>query len=181
MPLIKVNKKDKSGRQGYRVRVNFVDGNGKKRQVERMAYGLAEANLVEQQLIAEYKEHKVTPAARMTVRDLAERYEVYHSNETRKTSHDTAMRILRLRVLPTMGDVRLDKLNKVKLENWKNEINGMNIALKTKQSAYATFGAMLNYAVKMEFIPKNLLAELGNFKYANVIKKPVDTLHYYTP
>lgn len=61
MPLIKVKKdgkivKDKSGRQAYRVRVNFVDVNGKKRQVERMAYGLAEANLLEQQLITEYKE-----------------------------------------------------------------------------------------------------------------------------
>lgn len=35
MPLIKVKKdgkdvKDKSGRQAYRVRVNFVDVNGKK-------------------------------------------------------------------------------------------------------------------------------------------------------
>lgn len=186
MPLIKVKKdgklvKDKNGRQAYRVRVNFVDANGKKKQVERMAYGFAEATVLEQQLVSEYKGEKRTPTSRMTVRELVERYEVYHSNETRKTSHETIMGILRSKVLPTMGDIRLDKLTKVKLENWKNEINSMDIALKTKQSAYATFRALLNYAVRMEFIPKNLLSELGNFKDANVIVKPADTLHYYTP
>lgn len=77
MPLIKVKKdgkivKDKNGRQTYRVRVNFVDMNGKKRQVERMAYGLAEATLLEQQLVTEYKEKKQVTVSRMTVQQLCD-------------------------------------------------------------------------------------------------------------
>ena len=54
MPINKIDKK-KNGLQGYRVRVNYTDASGKARQIERTAYGLAEANALEQALISEYK------------------------------------------------------------------------------------------------------------------------------
>lgn len=186
MPLIKVKKdgkdvKDKSGRQAYRVRVNFVDMNGKKKQVERMAYGLAEATVLEQQLVLEYKEKKQAIIPRMTVQQLCDEYAVYHSNETRKTSHDSTMKNLRLRVLPTLADVRLDKLSQSRLAQWKNEIAATDLSIITKQNGYAAFVALLNYAVKMEYIPKNPLISLGNFRDANAVDKPADKLHYYTP
>ena len=57
MPINKIDKK-KNGLQVYRVRVNFTDAYGKARQIERTAYGLAEANALEQSLIAEYKESR---------------------------------------------------------------------------------------------------------------------------
>ena len=102
MPINKTGVK-KNGLLQYRVRVNYTDAAGKAHQIERAAYGLAEANALEQSLIAEYKDKKQT-VSRMTVQQLYDEYEVYHSHETRKTSHDSAMKNLRLRVMPTMAD-----------------------------------------------------------------------------
>lgn len=47
MPVNKTGVK-KNGLQQYRVRVNYTDAAGKARQIERTAYGLAEANALEQ-------------------------------------------------------------------------------------------------------------------------------------
>lgn len=65
MPVNKTGVK-KNGLQQYRVRVNYTDAAGKNHQIERTAYGLAEANALEQSLIAEYKDKKQT-VSRMTV------------------------------------------------------------------------------------------------------------------
>ena len=178
MPINKTGIK-KDGRQQYRVRVNYTDAAGKAHQIERTAYGLAEANALEQALISEYKE-KRTASARLTVQQLYEEYEEYHSHETRKTSHDSTVRNLQYRVLPTMKDYRLDRLSQPVLAQWKNEIAATDLSIVTKRNAYAAFVAMLNYAVKMDYLPKNPLTILGNFKDANEVDKPADTLHYYT-
>lgn len=178
MPINKTGVK-KDGRQQYRVRVNYTDAAGKAHQIERTAYGLAEANALEQALIAEYKE-KRTASSKLTVQQLFDEYEVYHSHETRKTSHDSTVRNLRYRVLPTMKDYRLDRLSQPVLAQWKNDIAATDLSIVTKRNAYAAFVAMLNYAVKMDYLPKNPLTVLGNFKDANEVDKPADTLHYYT-
>ena len=46
MPITKTDKKV-DGKQQYRVRVNYTDLFGNHRQVERTAYGAAEAKTVE--------------------------------------------------------------------------------------------------------------------------------------
>lgn len=185
MPLYLMKKngkiiKDENGRQCYRVRVNYVDSNGVKKQIDRVVFGSAEAKQKERELEIEYKEKKKPTISRMTVKQLYDEYDVYHSNETRKTSHDSTMRSLKLRVLPTLTNVRLDKLSKSRLVQWKNEMSEKDLAITTKQNAYSAFVAMLNYAVKMEYIPNNPLSALGNFRDANAVDKPADTLHYYT-
>lgn len=63
-----------------------------------MAYGLAEATVLEQQLVLEYKEKKQAVVPRKTIQQLCDKYEKYHATETRKTSHDSVMKTLRLRV-----------------------------------------------------------------------------------
>ena len=79
-----------------------------------------------------------------------------------------------------MGDVRLDRLTQPVLAGWKNDIAASKLSIRTKQNAYATFSALLNYAVKMEYIPKNPLTVLGNFKDAETVDKPEEKLQYYT-
>lgn len=179
MPINKLDKK-KNGLQGYRVRINYTDMNGNPRQVERTAYGLAEANTLEMKLTTEYKEKKEVAKSKLTIQQLCTEYEVYHSHETRKTSHDSTMRNLRLRVLPTMSEIRLDRLSQSILAKWKTEIAATNLSIVTKRNAYAAFSALLNYAVRMEYIPKNPLIALGNFRDANAVGKTTEKLQYYT-
>lgn len=116
----------------------------------------------------------------MTVNNLIEQYEKYHEMRTRATSHDATMRALRLRVKPYIGDCRLNELTQQKLSEWQIKLNGQKLSLVTKQNAYSAFTAMLNYAVKMEFIPKNNLTLLGNFKDTALMDAPQQRLRYYT-
>lgn len=172
--------KKKNGLFRYRVRVNYIDANGTTQQIERLVWGKAEAEAVEQQLIAEYKDKRVTPLSKMTVSELFERYKEYHAVETRKTSHETVMKGLRLWVLPYLKDHRVDKLKQADFADWKVELDKKDISLRTKQNAYKSLCSMLNYAVKMEFIPKNYLSVLGNFRDTAVLEKPSEKIHYYT-
>lgn len=178
MPITKTGKK-KDGLLQYRVRINYTDNLNKPHQIERTAYGSDEAKQLEKSLLDEYKDKRTT-TSQLTVKQLYDEYEVYHSHETRKTSHESSMKNLRLRVLPTMSEYKLSKLSQPVLAKWKNEISASSLSIVTKQNAYSAFSAMLNYAVKMEYIPKNPLTVLGNFKDTTSIDKPSDKLHYYT-
>lgn len=79
-----------------------------------------------------------------------------------------------------MANCRLDRLSKERLAEWKNEIAAKDLSLATKKGIYQAFNAMLNYAVKLDYLPKNPLSALGTFKDANRFVKPSDKLHYYT-
>lgn len=179
MPIYKIDKK-KNDLQGYRVRISYMDTNGKHQQVERTVYGKGQAQLVEQQLILEYRQEKNVPSSRMTVEELFNMYSEYHAAETRRSTHETAMKRLRLWVLPYFKNKRLDKLTQRDFANWKVKISNENLLLSTKQNIFKTFSAMMNFAVKTELVPKNGLKSLGNFKDSNALESPSETLRYYT-
>lgn len=173
--------KKKDGVSRYRVRVNYTDTSGKPHQVERLVWGKADAEVLERQLEAEFKSKRVSLSSRMTVGELYKQYNEYHAIDTKLSSHDTAMKRLRLWVLPYFEDKRLDRLTQQDLANWKVKINSSKLSLVSKQNVYCAFVAMLNYAVKMELVPKNNLSVLGNFKEgSNTTEKPAEQLHYYT-
>lgn len=181
MPInIDKSAKKKNGLSRYRVRVNYTDTSGENRQVERLVWGKAEAEAMERELEAEYKVKRTVLPKRMTVAELVKNYSEYHSTETRQTSHEAAMKELRLRVLPHLKDQKIANLNQVVLANWKITIDQQDLALRTKQNAYKAFAALLNYAVKMEYIPKNYLSVLGNFRDTMALEKPPEEIRYYT-
>lgn len=119
MPLTKTGKK-KDGLMQYRVRINYTDNLGKPHQVERTAYGLEEAKQLETALMSEYKDKRT--AVKLTVKELCDEYAEYHKHETRRTSHESTMKILRLRVLPYLADYRIDKLTQPVLADWKTRL-----------------------------------------------------------
>ena len=172
--------KKKDGQLQYRVIINITDANGKSKKIERKVYGFAEAKEVERQLEAEYKDKRVVSTARMTIQELFEKFEEYHAHETRLSSHNKAMQILRTHVLPSMGDCRLDRLSKERLAEWKNGIAAQDLSIVTKKNIYQAFNSMLNYAVKLDYLPKNPLSALGTFKDANRFDKPTEKIQYYT-
>ena len=181
MPIV-IDKrvKKKNGLSRYRVRVNYTDTNGESRQVERLVWGKAEAELVERKLEAEYKVKRDALSTRMTVAELYNKYVEYHATETRRSSHDTTMRQLRLWVLPYFKNKRIDRLTQQDFTNWKIALNSEDLKIKTKQNVFKAFVAMLNFAVRTELIPKNGLSALGNFKDSDALEKPAEPLHYYT-
>ena len=174
MPIYKMNGK-KDGKQKYRVRVNYTDRLGKAKQIDRVAYGLDEAKQLERELNYQLKQE--TPTAKMTVQDLYDEYIEVKKHEIRETSLDTNERNLKKYVLEPLGDYKLSKLNVAVLQKWKQDMEQKGLSTKTKQNRYGEFRTLLNYAVKMEYIPRNPLLKVGNFKAPFETKKE---MQYYT-
>lgn len=178
MPLYKTKVK-KDGLQQYLVRVNYTDSFGKAHSLTRHAYGLAEAKQMEQDITREYCSEK--PAVtRMTVQQLYDEYISAKENEVRATSLVPIKNCLAKGTLPYLADKRLDKLTVPTLQSWKNDIAVIDVSISTKQNYYAELRQMLNYAVKMGYIPKNNLTIVGNFK-KDTQALPKEELHFYTP
>ena len=181
MPIYKMDGK-KDGKQKYRVRINYVDSTGKSRQIDRVTYGKEEAKDLERELISNLTEETMP---KMTLRQLCDEYVAVKSYEVRASS----LKKIKLRishyVLPFIGGIRIDRLNVPILQKWKLQIEdvrsertGKPLELSTKKNIYGGLCALLNYAVKMEYIEKNPLAIVGNFKNPYEEKKEMD---YYTP
>lgn len=177
MPIYKTSKK-KDGKQGYRVRVNYTDSNGVSRQVERTAYGSAEARFLEMRLINELKDG--TAPQSLTIQALYDEYIKNKTHEVRESTLNKTRQILKLHVLPQLADVRLDKLTKARLQEWKSTIAEKNLSTITRQNIYGELRSMLNYAVQLEYIPGNPLTTLGNFKNA-YFEMPEEKIQFYTP
>ena len=96
----------------------------------------------------------------MTVKDLYDQYMDAKKTEIRATTWDKSRRNLEYYIVPSLGDVKLSKLNASRLQQWKNDIGCMELSTVTKQNVYRDISAMLNYAVRMELIPKNPLISL---------------------
>lgn len=174
MPIYKMNGR-RDGKQKYRVRINFIDALGKARQVDRVTYGSDEAKILELKLLQEIRHE--TPAKRMTLRELFKEYCEVRKNEVRESTLDKFKRIMEYHIMPELENIKLEKLDTRLLAQWKLSMENKDISLHTKQAAFSVFRALLNYAVKMEYISKNPLVRVGNFKSSGEMKKEMD---FYT-
>jgi integrase len=174
MPIYKMPGK-RDGRQKYRVRINYIDALGVARQLDRVAYGSDEAKTLEMRLLRDIKEE--TPARSIRLQALFDEYIAAKKYDVRETSLYKASRILEYHVLPVLRDARLDKLTMPALQSWKLSIENKNLSIRMKQNIYSAFRALLNYAVKMEYIQKNPLLRLGNFSDT---LSPAKEMKYYT-
>lgn len=184
MPIYKMDG-SKDGKQKYRVRVNITDNMGNHRQIDRVAYGKSEAKELERKLTLETKEQ--SPTVRMTVNDLCKEYLNNSKNELRESTVDKARTNIKIYVQDICGNKSLSNLTIPFFQDWKNKIEeyqspktGKSLSLTTKQKIYSCFRAVINYGVKMCYIPVNNLIKLGNFKDSNsvITKKEMD---FYTP
>jgi len=180
MPIYKETG-SKDGKQKYRVKLNYTDAMGKHQQLVRVAYGREEAKDLERRLAYELK--NADPAKRMTVQQLYDEYVASTKSQLRETSHEKNVATISQHVLPSVGKLRLDKLTSHALAAWKREIDNKEVrgggllTLRSKQNIYSVFATMLNYAVKLDYLPTNPLKKLGNFTGTAEI---TEDMNYYT-
>ncbi len=177
MPYYEIDN-TKDGKQGYRVRINFTDTNGKSRTKAKIVYGLIEAKAEEQRMLASLNEIK--NSSPKTIQNLYDEYITNKKYEVRETTLAKTISILNNHVLPTMNNIKLDKLNTALLQEWKNQINSKDLKISMKQNIYKEFRTMLNYAVKLDYLIKNPLSKIGNFKEI-YFEKPQEKIKFYTP
>lgn len=180
MPIYKMDGK-KDGLQKYRVRINYIDKAGKSRQLDRVAYGAQAAKELERQLMSTPEE---TTAAKISLADLYKEYLSSKKGEVRETTLEKKKQMIGKFVLPVLGSTKVDKLSVPVLQKWKNGLseakskNGSLYSLTYKNNVYKAFSAILNYAVKMEYIKANPLHNVGSFRDVNITQKK--KMDYYT-
>lgn len=170
----------KDGKIKYRVRLHCTDSNGKTKQIERTAYGLDEERQLERELIHSVK--KEAPAEKITLEELYNQYIKQYikakQHEVRESSLNKTKQIITNHIKPYLFDVKIDKLNTTVLQEWKQEVEAKGLSITMRKNIYGEFRALLNFAVKMEYLPRNPLLKVGNFK------APLEThkeMLFYTP
>ena len=177
MPIYKANGK-KDGLQKYNVRVNYISDSGQAKQLTRTAYGSEAAKDLERRLTDEVKNKGETPSKKMTVEQLFNEYVAVKQYEVRETTLAKCRQNFDYYILPTLKNVRIDKINVALLQDWKLALEKKELALHTKKQAFSDFRAMINYAIKMEYLAKNPLTKAGNFKDNSSV---THEMNYYTP
>lgn len=174
MPIYKANG-IKNGLQKYRVVVSYTDLNGNYKKLERTAYGKTEAKETESQLLASCGQKL---SGDITVRELFNEYLAAQKNAVRATTYQKFIAECNRYVLCDFDNIRLSKLTVPRLQQWKNSIAERGLSHKTNQNAYKNFSALLNFAVKMGYMPQNPLTRVGNFR-DNFIAEQGEKLSFY--
>jgi len=164
MPIYKTGKTKKEGLQKYCVRINYVADSGEYKQITRTAYGIDRAKYVERQLEHEIKIQREMPVKKMTVKQLFDDYISIKKYEVRESTLDKSKRMLEYYVLSTLENIRIDKLSIKILQDWKISMEKKKLALTTKRNIFTELRTMLNYAVRMEYIPKHQLSKVRQFQ-----------------
>ena len=172
MPIYKMEGK-KDGKQKYRVFINYTDSAGRYRKKSKIVYGADEAKYCEYLMSAEV--NKSAPDSSVTLRQLFVQYMETKKHEVRQSTFEKTGRVLNGYIISALGDEKLNRLTSKKLQSWKNNIAGAELKIRTKQNIYKEFHALLNYAVKLDYISKNPLNALGNFKEV-YFERPQDSL-----
>lgn len=114
MPIYKMEGK-KDGLQKYRVRINYVDRDGKSKQLDRVAYGKENAKELERQLNCDMKSGELT-TVKITVQQLCDEYLAVMSHELRETTMSDKRGKFKRYILPELGTVSITKLTAPRLQ-----------------------------------------------------------------
>lgn len=174
MPIYKMDGK-KDNKQKYRVRLNYIDNLGTSKQLDRVAYGLEGAKQLEREL--NYQTNKEAPEKALTLQELYNEYIDAKKYEVRETTLKKINQNLNIHVLPYINNIKIDNLNNQTINKWKQTIEKLELSIRTRKNIYSDFRTLLNYAVKMEYLTKNPLIKVGNFKAPLDFNKDIN---YYT-
>ena len=176
MPIYKTNKKNADGKNQYKVRINYTDANGNYKTINRNVYGSTEAKELERKLLEELN---TTPdTADITIAELYKEYMATSKPEIRKTTYDKKASLYEHHIEPFLADKSLKDLTPKLLTEWKLYMESKGMRLVSKRNAFAQLKSMLSYAVTMEYIAKNPISKISNFKDSN---EEENNISFYTP
>lgn len=100
----------------------------------------------------------------ITTQILFEKYKHFISTNLKPASVKSACDVIRLYVLPEFADKDIKKITTEDIEKWQENIIKKGFHFKYKSKIYCGFCAMLNYAIKHNYLESNVVNRVGNFK-----------------
>ncbi len=163
MPIYKANG-IKDGKEKYIVRINYIADSGEAKQLTRVAYGSRVAKDLELRLHEKFKIKDEKPMRKITVQDLFDEFIEIKACELRKTSTERIKQAYTKHIAPTFNNYRIDRVTVKDIQDWKLSIEKKGLAFNTKKVLFKCFCSIMSHAVKMEYLQKNPLLKIGNFK-----------------
>jgi len=164
MPIYKVHKDIKDGKQKYKVRVNYISEDGSFKQLTRSIYGSEEAKELERELIRGLKAKGENSVKKMTVEKLQNELIVTKKFEVRETTLNKYKNTYRYFIQEMYEKADISKITASSLQKWKLSMEQKDLSLSTRKFAFNYFKSMFSYAVRMEYIQANPFEKLKNFK-----------------
>ena len=164
--------KSKNGK-GYRVEVNYTDSFGNRKKVVRQnkdTLSLKDAKQLEAQILSEINLYNQNNRD-ATMDDLYNFYTSVIKEEVKRSTLNNKNKIYRTHIAPYFANKKINKISLVDFQNWKLAIQQKGYSHEYQKDLYASFNAIINFAVKYEYINVNHLAKLGNFKCPEKINK----------
>ena len=100
----------------------------------------------------------------ITTQLLFEKYKHYITVNLKPASVKSACDVIRLYVLPTFADKPIKSITTSDIEKWQEDIINKGFKFKYKSKIYCGFCAMMNYAIKHNYLESNVVNRVGNFK-----------------
>ena len=113
------------------------------------------------------------------MKDLYDEYIEVCKHELRETTWDKKRRTFEHTIIPIVGDIKLDKFNVVAAQKYKSDILALGLSPATSSTYLKVLSTMINYAVRMEYIPKNPIRQIGGYKTPE-FAVPEKKVRYYT-
>lgn len=114
------------------------------------------------------------------LRDYFEEYMQQRKGQIRETTEDKLLSNVNNHIIPELGDISLSDLDARAIANWKANMIAKGLSTTYCRRVYGSLNQILNYAVRMKFIPENPMKDVGNFRETNFTSQE-EKLHYYTP
>lgn len=148
---------DAKGKKKYAYRYRYTRPNGKKTDAYKQGFKTAkDAALALTKVKADLLSgHYIkVDNSDMTVRQLCELYIKYKSGEWRKSTMDTNTNCLNS-VIELIGDMKIQKLNKVNYRLQYVDIELGRVSARTVKHRHTIFSSAINFAVDEDILDKN--------------------------
>lgn len=108
--------------------------------------------------------NKPIKTSNLTIGELFDQYKHYLSINNKTASVKSSSDTIRLHVLPIFENKEVNKITALDIEKWQEYIINKGLTFPYKSKIYKIFVAMMNYAVKHNYVNINFVSRVGNFK-----------------
>jgi len=169
MPIKKMNNGT------YKVDVSLgvsQTSNKRARTTRRGIKTLKEAKNIERELLNENDNNKnmIDVKTKVVIKD----YLNYSSLNDKPSSHLKKQNVFKNYIIPFFNDFKINEITSVRARQFKESLISLYISNNYKRYIIAMMSSFLNYAVKYNYINKNPMKQIDNFKKEKV------TMQYWT-
>ena len=163
----------KTKKWSFRTYADDIYGNRK--QYERVGF-LTKREALEAE--SEFKFDEANSRSNITFQELYDKYMELKDLKLKAQSLRALKSRFENHILPYFKDYKLNKINESIYLAWQREIEKKNYKHKYNSALHGAMVNILNYAVKFNYIRRNVAYDTGNFKRKTELEKNVDFWTY---